>query len=422
MRQDRDKTNGTLDIDTLIELPCSASGEPMIIEMPAHHGSTMERTPFCASEGEYAQQHTIDHVNCPACIAADEELQGLDVDFASLLFADAGTYWMRLRAQSSLKMATHAATQGNIEALAKFFGALRICDITPGHMRGYQLARPLNLVRVRGQELHPWKRKAGNMLVNHELGVIQQMLRHCGLWKHIREFYFPLAVKSWSPCTILTEEEEERLFAVASKHPEAALAYWVASITDHTSASGIELRGLRLKHLFLPAEGIAEIYIPEDSVKNNSRPRKIPLNSQARWAVEQCLRRALRMGSCEPEHYLFPFRTKRNSFDPTRPASKSWLRKSWDKLRTATGFYDLSPHDLRFHCITRLLENDVNPETVIAIAGHVSHKMLEYYAHQRTRVKYAAVLAIESRPRKRALAEAKVTAEPSAVAVRARYR
>jgi len=157
-------------------------------------------------------------------------------------------------------------------------------------------------------------------------------------------------------------------------------------------------------------------------VKNNSRPRKIPLNDKARWAIGECLKRALKLGSCEPDHYLFPFRVVRNEFDPKRQASKSWLRKSWDKLRTATGFYDLSPHDLRFHCITRMLENDVNPETVIAIAGHVSRKMMEYYAHQRTRVKYAAVLAIEPKPRKRIIPSATVSASTSARAVRVQYR
>ncbi len=155
-----------------------------------------------------------------------------------------------------------------------------------------------------------------------------------------------------------------------------------------------------MKHIDLPETGIPAIYIPEDAVKNTSRPRKIPLNSEARWAVEQCLKRALRLGCCDPEHFLFPFREKRDCYNPARQASRFFLRKSWAKLRAATGFADLRPHDLRHHCITRLLENDQNPETVISIAGHVGRKMLEYYAHQRTRVKYAAVCAIERKPPK----------------------
>jgi integrase len=416
------------DLASLIELPSSALGEPLpILEMPRRLGARVERTPFAASELEFADQHTIDHVNCPACIAQDEALQGVDVDFATMLFRDAAVYWMNLRRQStSLKPRAHDATQGNLDALLKFFGALRLCDITPGHIRGYQIARLANVVRVRGQEMHPWKRKAGNMLVNHEISVVGQMLTHCRLWQNVRPFYFPLSVKQWSPRTVLTEDEEERLFDVASRHPEASLAYWVACITNNTSAAGLELRGLRLKNLFLSAEGISEIYVPEDSVKNGHRARKVPLNAQAKYAVEECFKRALKLGACEPEHYLFPFRELRNKFDPTRPASRSWLRKSWDKLRKATGFVDLKPHDLRHHCITRLLENDVNPETVIAIAGHVGRKMMEYYAHQRTRVKYAAVLAIEPKPRKRtitaAVLNARAVSGSTEAAVRAVYR
>ena len=341
-------------------------------------------------------EHTHNHIDCPACQAANEALQGVRVNFATLSFRDAAVHWMRLRRQStSLKERTHEATQGYLDALAVFFGSLRLCDINPGHIRGFQLARLQNLMRVAGADTHPWHHPAGHSLVNHEISALAQMLRHCRLWQRLQPFYFPLAIQQWSPRTILTEIEEERLFSTAVKHPEADLACWVAMITNNTTASGIELRGLRLKHVFLNPDGISEIYIPEDSVKNNSRPRKIALNSEALWAVQQCLKRAIKYGACEPDHYLFPFRVVRNTFDPTRPASRSWLRKSWAKLHKATGCYQLKPHDLRHHCITRMLENGVEPETVRAIAGHVTPKMMEYYSHQRVRVKYAAVCAIE---------------------------
>lgn len=346
---------------------------------------------------EIAAEHTANHVNCPGCHQANVALQGVKANFAALPFAEAASYWMQLRAQSSLKPRTHEATSQYLDALGRFFHALRLTDITPGHIRSYQLARLSNLVRAAGRDTQPWKNKAGNSLVNHEISVIGQMLRHCRLWHRIQPFYFPLPVKGWSPRTILSEHEEDRLFTIAAKHPEASLAYWVATITNNTSASGIELRGLRMKHIFLPNDGIAEIYIPEDSVKNNSRPRKIPLNPAARWAVEKCYRRALEIGCCDPDDLLFPFRIAPGRWNTRRRASRSFLRKSWDKLRKATGFHELCPHQLRHHCITRLLENDVNPETVRAIAGHVTPKMMEYYAHQRTRVKYAAVLAIETK-------------------------
>ena len=132
---------------------------------------------------------------------------------------------------------------------------------------------------------------------------------------------------------MLTEEDEQELFSKAASHPEAALAYWVACITNNTTASGLELRGLRLKKIMLRDKEISEIYVPAEACKNTSRPRKIALNRTARWAVEQCYKRALSIGSCMPDHYLFPFRINRNTWDPARPASRWYLRKSWDKLR-----------------------------------------------------------------------------------------
>ncbi len=273
---------------------------------------------------------------------------------------------------------------------------MRLCDISPGHLRSYQTARKANLILVDGIERRPWHRPAGHSAINHDLSCLAQILKHCKLWAKLSPYYFPLPIQNWSPREILTEEDETKFFEEAGKHPEAALAYWVACITNNTTAAGIELRGLRLKHVFLRDKEISEIYIPEDSVKNNSRPRKIALNKTARWAVEQCLKRAVSLGCYAPDHYLFPLRYKRNSFDPTRGASRSFLRKSWAKLRAATGFHDISPHDLRHQCITRLLENDVQPETVRSIAGHVTEQMMQYYSHIRRETKYAAVMAIDS--------------------------
>lgn len=389
------------DFDSLIDSPQALPEDPLsqltLVSAAARKPSYDPNDPL---------EHTLDHADCPACKAANRALVADSVRLASMTFSDASHSWMLLRRQSELHERTHEATQGYINALEKFFGSLRLCDITPGHVRGYQIARLGNRLRVSGCEVKPWKHLAGHSAVNHEISVIGQMLTHCKLWHRIKPYYFPLSQKKWSPRTILTEEEEEKLWKIASQRPEAALAYWVATITNNTTAAGIELRGLRLKHLFLN-DSISEIYIPEDSVKNNSRPRKIALNPTARWAVVQCYKRALRLGCTEPEDYLFPYRKKRDTYDPKRPASRWFLRKSWDKLRKATGFTELCPHDLRHHCITRLLENDVEPETVRAIAGHVTAKMMEYYAHHRRRVRYAAVLSIDPTRKKPPAAEKK---------------
>ncbi|MDR3798426.1 MAG: tyrosine-type recombinase/integrase [Terracidiphilus sp.] len=335
----------------------------------------------------------------------------MDSGFSSLPFSNAAKLWMELRSnRSHLKPRTHETNGRYIDTLNKFFGAKRLSDITADDVYSYQLARSANTVQLAGgRESHPWTHKAGHSMINHELSCLGQILEHCNLWRTLKPYYFPLSIPAWSPRDVLSEEDEQHLFTVASNHPEAHLAYWVACITNNTTAAGCELRGLQLKHIFLRGpEDISEIYVPEEAVKNNSRPRKIALNPTARWAVEQCYKRAFVLGCSAPDHYLFPFcarrsprdpeldpSSKRPLYDPTRPPSRWFLRKSWDKLRQVTGFTQLNPHDLRHHCITRMLERGVQPEAVRAVAGHVTEKMMRYYSHFRRQAVYEAVMAIE---------------------------
>jgi integrase len=321
---------------------------------------------------------------------------------------EAGSVWTGLRAGRNLKPRTHEFTQFALNSLSRFFGDLPLGAVTAGHLREYQLARAVNEVQFEDGLQRPWKRKAGNTCINHELNVLQQILVVGGLWPRIGPWYAPLKVPGWSPRVLIDLDQERHLFAAAAADPRAELALWVATITANTSASGSELRYIQLRHLFLrsPADGLrSEVYIPEEGCKNNARPRKLPLNNLARWAFEQCYLRALRLGSTRDEHYLFPFRVKRNEFDPARPASRSWIRKDWDRLRAVTGLPQLRPHDLRHLFATRLLEASVSPEIVQQLMGHKSPRMMDYYSHLRMEPKFAAVDAIEEAaiPRKSVL-------------------
>jgi integrase len=53
-------------------------------------------------------------------------------------------------------------------------------------------------------------------------------------------------------------------------------------------------------------------------------------------------------------------------------------------------------HDCRHTFVTRLAENtNVSEETIRALAGHVSKKMLERYSHIRSTAKQAAIFALD---------------------------
>ena len=77
--------------------------------------------------------------------------------------------------------------------------------------------------------------------------------------------------------------------------------------------------------------------------------------------------------------------------DPSRPI-KSW-RSAWRAALKRAGL-QIRFHDLRHTCITKLAESQASEHTLMAIAGHVSRKMIEHYSHIRMEAKRTALDAI----------------------------
>jgi integrase len=81
-------------------------------------------------------------------------------------------------------------------------------------------------------------------------------------------------------------------------------------------------------------------------------------------------------------------------FEPSRPAGE-W-KKAWSVALKRAGL-KYRWHDCRHTFVTRLAENpNVSEETIRALAGHVSRKMLERYSHIRVQAKQAAIAALEA--------------------------
>jgi integrase len=121
-------------------------------------------------------------------------------------------------------------------------------------------------------------------------------------------------------------------------------------------------------------------------------------------------RRAEGFGTVEPSHYVFAafvpkftFNGKRvmdynvSGFDATRHV-KSW-RTAWRTLTKKAGLPGFRFHDLRHCAITQRAENGTSDSTIMAIAGHVSRRMLERYSHVRMEAKRNAMetLAVSTR-------------------------
>lgn len=303
-------------------------------------------------------------------------------DFCDLTFEEAAALWIEERRLTN-KPGTIHCYQDYIARLMTSFSNVKLSDIQPWHLLRYQ--------KEKKDKYHPAS-------INHDCNTLLQILGRAGLRRNIEPHYRPLPVPGWQPPKVLSEAEEDAFFKIAGTNPDWSLAYYVASLTNNTSASGKELRMLQLKDVDLEGDP-PTLNVPRD-MKNPHRQRRIPLNERGCIQIDRLLRRAHSLGSTRPEHYLFPFRDKRSKlYDPTRPASESWLRYQWKKMVSAALeqgaiSFRIKPHNLRHQIITKLLENGQPEEVVRAIAGHVSRKMMEHYSHARIQRKLEALDAI----------------------------
>ena len=234
---------------------------------------------------------------------------------------------------------------------------------------------------------------AGASCVNHELNTLAQILKMAELWDLIEKHYKPLPLPNWTPPKVLSATEEERFFRVVAGKPDWSVAYWAVSLTNNTSAMGIELMSLQLKDVFLDHEP-PTIHIPDSKVKNEFRARVVPLNAVAAKQARRIVERAKKLGAWREDHYIFPFRVKRGCYDVTRPASPYFIRSAFRSMRETTGLDWLQPRNFRNQIITKLFESGAPDETIMSIAGHQSIKMSRYYSRIRITAKAEALEAI----------------------------
>ena len=255
------------------------------------------------------------------------------------LLREAGDLWLS-RQRRVCRPRTVESNTSHLRRLVEFFGNIPLAQFTIGHFEHYQ--------SLRGA-------RCGASAVNHELNTLSRILKRADLWYPIKSNYTPLKDREAKPVKIFTAAEQERIFRALKNDPNLELGEIVFTITRNTTASGCELRGLRLRNLELEADP-PRIHIPPDSTKNNIRPRTIPLNGAALVAVKRALERAKKLGSHYPDDYLFPLRIDRATWDPKQPASRSWLRKQVTYLRELTGIDHITPHIFRHLAVTEILE------------------------------------------------------------------
>jgi integrase len=187
--------------------------------------------------------------------------------------------------------------------------------------------------------------------------------------------------------------------------PEWETAYLATILCLNTTARSCELKGLQWSDVDLFGRTLTI-----RKTKTAAGERTIPLTSVAASALARLRTRAESFGPVELSHYVFAafvpkfkFHGKRVSgydvtgFDPTRHIH-SW-RTAWRSLTKKAGLPGFRFHDLRHCAITSLAESGASDSTIMAIAGHVSRRMLERYSHVRMEAKRVAMEALANSSR-----------------------
>jgi integrase len=266
-----------------------------------------------------------------------------------------------------------------------------------------------------------------NATVNRELDIIRGVLKKAKRWYLFADEIRPLPVRQ-NIGRVLSYDEKLRLLKLASSRPEWQNAAWAATLALNTTMRGCEIKQLRWRDVDL-----IERALTVQRSKTEAGERVIPLNSDAWNTILLLYKRAQGLGEVRREHYVFPA-CEASHFDPMR-AQTSW-RTAWRNLTRLTQcptcgeqqgpsetcvnlecnadikkvksqLAGLRFHDLRHHAITELAESQASDSTVMAIAGHVSPKMLQHYSHVRIKAKRTALDALSVRRPENASSESK---------------
>lgn len=328
-------------------------------------------------------EHTIGHVNCPACEAnLREAIEG--ESFAALSVTQAALRWIEHK-QLSIQVRTLRDYKQHIKSLGAFFDPMPLSDFHIGNVRSYQKHRMASGV--------------GGIRINHEVSTLGQLLKEAGVWHKIKPYHKALPMPKEGPGVALTREELSCLVRLARKRPRWTVALYASLLSVETTAGPGEIRNLRLKDCDLPRREISIV----KGTKNRYRIRTLPLTETGTYALERLMERAADRGCSEADHYLIPHRADtrgERKFDPTRPASH-W-NTAWRSMRKAAAkehpkLATLRMYDLRHTAISWLLEDPSVPErVVIELAGHVNNQMLNRYSHQRKDAKRKAVQSLDS--------------------------
>jgi len=335
--------------------------------------------------------------------ASEGKLNASHQSFAKLAFAQAADRYFDGR-KLELGQSSQTKERQLLAKPRKFFQPKSLSKITPE-----------DVVRFR-----EWRSETGvgPAIINMEVGVIRRILKRAKRWHLVGSDIRPLK-EPRSIGRALTYDEKLRLLRIAGRNEEWHRARAAMSLALCTTMRGCEIKRLQWRDI----DFLNRVIVVRTS-KTEAGQRFIPMNDEAYEMVLHLRERAKAFSGIEAQHYVFPA-CEHGHVDPTR--NQHSFRTAWRSLtrviscpacgklqgpgevctnRKCKGairdirspLAGLRFHDLRHHAITELAESQVSDQTIMAIAGHVSQKMLARYSHVRTEARRQAVSALSARP------------------------
>jgi integrase len=269
----------------------------------------------------------------------------------------------RILAQNSI-----LSERDRLRRVVKLLGAVPVRKIDADAVEGY-------MVKRRNAGISP-------RTIAMEISALRRVLKEARVWRKLQDA-IELPTQGTSRVgSALSQEEKDRLIHTAAAKPEWDIARLAMTLALNTTMRGCEIKGLRWRDV-----DFLERTVTVHRSKTAAGLRNLPLN-QAAWdsILELRERAKLLFGdSLSPDWYIFPHNEGFHQPDPTKPM-KGW-RSAWRSLTKAAGLQGLRFHDCRHQAITELAENGEADMTILALAGHVSRRMLEYYSHIRQQAK-----------------------------------
>lgn len=254
------------------------------------------------------------------------------------------------------------------QALAHFFGPMKLKDIGYGKVRGFQLWRshvfqdndtlelPLDSVVMTSKYRHA----AGNVRIKNEInGVLKPMLREAGVWEEIKRRKFKhLPVSKEGSGVALTKEQWHQIFEIGFSKKKWEVAGHCLRMMFRGGFGFGELRKVRRNELDIDN---ARVRIVEGA-KNGERARTVNLLPSAVESAKWMVERWQRLGGTRGDQYLLPHRATLKNKTLNRPMVSinfAWnaIKKEWARRQPALARTEARQYDARVSAASLLLAN-----------------------------------------------------------------